>query len=337
MILAPILLLGLLIGIYLYTHSGSLPQQPVKVVEIETISPSTIQKKVSLIGTIHPKHTTILVAKGSGLLDILLVSGQKVKKGDLIAKIINPDVEKNDQLSKDAEEIANTQYTRFLNLQKKGFISAREVEEKKQAWIQAQKDVAKTKMELKNMRFYSPFDGIIGAFKIREGAQVNEGEAVVTVYDPLTLAVDVDIPCQHLKQIQENQPVTVFNKPYHLSHLQRMMDNETHMCPADVDVICTNCVIGAAINVQLLIKEKQNALVIPTEALFLQDGALSVYKVTKNHIELVTVKQGIAEKDKVEIVSGLKPGDRVIIKSPERLYPGLKVSIAQSIAQQSQG
>jgi membrane fusion protein (multidrug efflux system) len=324
-----IILLSLIVGFYLYHRPITEPQQSIKVVETAVITPTYIRKTIDLIGVIRPKHTTLLTARASGLLEPILLSGQTVKKGDLIARIINPEIEKSHQLSKATEGIAKNQYKRFLHLKEKGFVSTRELEEKKQKWIEAQKELAKTKIELKNLRFYSPFDGIIGAFKIRESAQVNDGEVLVTVYDPLNVSIDLDIPCSHLKHIKENQPVYVNHHRHPLSHLQRMMDDETHMCPADVDIPCDHCVIGDSITVQLLITEKKDALIIPTQALFLKNEKLSVYKVINNRIKLVTVKSGIQEKDKVEIISGLNPEDQVIIKGPERLYPGMEVSVYQ--------
>ncbi len=317
----------LAISFYLFHPPASLPEKQLKVVETEIITPTSLKKTIKLIGTIHPKHATLLTAKTSGLLESHCLSGQAVKKGDLIAQIINPEVEKNYQLSKDAVAIAETHYNRFLQLKSKGFVSIRELEEKKQQWINAQKEVAKTKIEAENLRFYSPFDGIIGAFKIRDGSQVKTGDVVVTVYDPLNITVDVDIPCHYLHQIKENQIVYIKNQKYHLSHLQQMMDSETHMCPAEVDIHCNDCIIGDTIYVQLLIKEKNKTLVAPAQALFLKEGKLSLYKVVNNHIELVNVKTGIKEKNRIEIISGLKPNDEVIIKSPERLSPQMEVSI----------
>lgn len=331
--------LGIFLTVYFIVHHSSFPPPalPTKLVEIETATPTGIQKTIKLIGTIRPKHTTILVAKGSGMLDILQPSGEMVKKGDLIAKIINPDIEKSYQLSKATAKLANIQYKRLLSLRKTGFVSAREVEEKKQLWIDAQKELAKTKIELKNMRFYAPFDGIIGAYKIKEGSQVNESAQVVTVYDPSALTIEVDIPCTNHPQIKVNQPVKILGKPYQLSHLQKMIDDDTHMCPADVDIHCDTCLIGTNIVVELIVKEKQDVLVIPTSALFLKNGAPHIYKVNNNKIELVKIKTGIQEKEKVEISSGLKTGDKVIIKNPERLYPGLTVAIYQPPENKSKG
>ncbi|CAM2748723.1 efflux protein [Legionella steigerwaltii] len=310
-----------------YYHAKIAPPPATKIVEVVTVTPSTIEKTIKLIGTIRPKHATILVAKGSGMLDTLMSSGQTVKKGDLIAKITNPDIERSYQLSKQTEQLESTQYQRLKSLQKTGFVSAREVEEKKRIWIDSQKEKARTKIELKNMRFYAPFDGVIGAFKIKEGAQITEGVPIVTIYDPHSLTVELDIPCTNNHSIEENQPIYIFDQLFHLSHVQKMIDDETHMCPADVDIQCTHCLIGASVSSQLVVNKKTGTLIIPTQALFLKQGKTHVYKVIDKKIELVAVKTGIQEKDKVEIISGLKSGDKIVSKNPERLYPGLEVSI----------
>lgn len=322
------LLLILLSTYFLFYSPRHKPSAPSpKIVEVITVSPTTIERTIKLIGTIRPRHATILIAKGSGVLDTLMTSGQTVRKGDLIAKITNPDIEKSYQLSKETEQLDNTQYQRLKSLQKSGFVSAREVEEKKRIWIDSQREKAKTKIELKNMRFYAPFNGVVGAFKIKEGAQVTEGTPVVTIYDPNSLIVEMDIPCTNHHSIEENQPIYLFNQLYHLSHVQKMIDDETHMCPADVEIQCPHCLVGASIAGKLVVSKKIDTLVIPTQALFLKQGKTRVYKVVNRKIELVTVKTGIQEKEKVEIISGLKSGDQIVSKSPERLYPGMDISI----------
>ncbi|MCW8398702.1 efflux RND transporter periplasmic adaptor subunit [Legionella sp. PATHC038] len=325
--LSSIVIIGLSMYFLFYYHARIAPPPPTKIVEVITAAPSSIEKTIKLIGTIRPKHATVLVAKGSGTLDTLMSSGQTVKKGDLIAKITNPDIEKSYLLSKETEELESTQYQRLKSLQKTGFVSAREVEEKKRIWIDSQKEKARTKIELKNMRFYAPFDGVVGAFKIKEGAQVTEGAPVVTIYDPHSLTVEIDIPCTNNHSIEENQPIYIFDRLYHLSHVQKMIDDETHMCPADVDIQCTHCLIGTSVSSRLIVNKKTKTLIIPTQALFLKQGKTHVYKVVDKKIELVAVQTGIQEKDKVEIISGLKSGDQIVHKNPERLYPGLEVSI----------
>lgn len=301
--------------------------QPNKVVEVICVKLEKIQQRVRLLGVIHPKHTTTLIAKGSGIFDAFITTGQRITKGTLLATIVNADVEKNAQLSLSAEQIAKKQYERFAPLTKRGFVSRREVEEKKQAWISAQKELAKAQIELDNLRFYAPFDGIVGAYKKREGAQVNQGEAVVSVYDPSSLVVDFDIPCSKLNTINEGQKVFILGTGYSLTHMQKMLDEATHMCPADVDIRCDNCLIGDTVHVDLVVTEKKDTLVVPFHALFLRNSQPAVYIVNKGKVELIPVKTGVKHEDRIEIINGLKPGQKVIIKGQERLYPGMSVDI----------
>ncbi|CEK10531.1 efflux RND transporter periplasmic adaptor subunit [Legionella hackeliae] len=312
---------------FFWGSKSQINNEPPKIVEVEEIALKNIQQTTELIGTIHPKHATVLIAKANGMLDSLVATGQPVKKGMLIAKIDNPDLEKNHQLSETAENIAKTQYERLSTLLKTGYVSTKEVEEKKQAWIEASKNLSNTKIELDTMRFYAPFDGIIGAYKKREGTQVNAGDPIVTLYDPSTLAVDFDIPCTNIKAIQEGQEVRVFHKQYKLTHIQKMIDEDSHMCPADVDISCKDCVIGASVNIELVMHEKKNVMVIPYQAIFLKNGKRFVYIVKDHKIELLPIHTGLQDKSNIEVTSGLKPGQMLVIKGQDRLYPGMTVGI----------
>lgn len=330
---------GLLILLVLYlaiTHFyNKSSEHPNKLVEVEEIKPQNIQQKIHLLGVIHPKHTTMLIAKGSGTLDVLVATGQKVKKGTLIATIVNADIEKNVQLSESAEQLAKEQYDRFGPLINKGFVSPKEVEEKKHAWINAQKEFSRAKIELYDLQFYAPFDGIVGAYKKREGSQVNQGESVVSIYDPASLVVDFDIPCTNISSVNAGQKVYVNGKKYALSHMQKMLDEDTHMCPADVDIQCETCLIGSTVPVELVTYEKKNAIVIPFQALFLRDSQSVVYVVTNGKVQLISVKTGMKQEDKVEIIKGLKSGQQLIIKGQDRLYPDMSVDIYSSKAKAS--
>lgn len=298
---------------------------PQKIVEVITVRPEQFQQSINLLGVIHPKHAIYMVAKGAGVLDVLVPTGQKVQKGTLIAKIDNPDIEQSVQLSVSSEDIAKNQLERFKPLLEKGYISNRELEDKKQDLLNAQKELAKSKIERDNLRFYAPFDGIIGAYKKREGAQVNVGESVVALYDPTKVVVDFDVPCSNILHISPGQIVHVFGRAYPLSHIQPMLDEDTHMCPADVDIKCEDCLMGATVPVNLVIKEEKNAIIVPFQAIFLKNSKPHVYIVDNGKVALVSVTTGAKQKDKIEIISGLKGGQQLVVKGQERLYPTMSV------------
>ncbi|MCE3044488.1 efflux RND transporter periplasmic adaptor subunit [Legionella sp. 16cNR16C] len=323
-------ILPLVIVAYWLFHKSSVKDNsnPVKVVETLTLKKADIQETIHLLGTIRPKHVAVLTAKGSGILDIMANPGETISKNGLIAKIDNPDNEKSLQLSETAEQIARQQYQRLADpaLIKKGYVSPKEADEQKQIWLAAQKELAQAKLDLDNLRFYAPFDGVVGVYKKREGMQVTQGDAIVTIYDPKSLAVDIDLPCSTLPTIRVGQTVKLLNRNYKLSHVQAMLDEETHMCPADIDIVCKECLIGSTVELDLLVREQKNVIVVPSSAIFLRNGAPFVYILDGGKIKLASIKTGLKDKSTVEITEGLQEGQKLIIKGQERLYPGMSVS-----------
>jgi len=318
------------LGFYGYQSFKSAPAAPpadTKIVEIQVVKTQNIDRSIRLIGTVKPKNATTLLAEASGSLEVLVPAGQRVKKGTLIAKIDNIDVEKNLDLSESSERIAETQFGRAQALLKVGHVSKQSVENKKNALLTAQRDLASAKIALRKIRFYAPFDGIVGVYKVREGAQVSVGDPIVNVYDPSGLIVDFEIPSSTLPFVKDNQPMVIEGKKYTLLHAQQMMDSETHMSPAYVDYTGTDCVIGASVDVDLTVQQKENTIVIPFDAIFLKDSKPRVYLVVDNKTVLTPVELGLREKEQVEILSGLKPGDKVITAGQSRLYPGTDVKI----------
>jgi membrane fusion protein (multidrug efflux system) len=303
-------------------------EKDIKVVEVENVGIKDIQQTIRLIGTIKPKNTT-LVAQSSGILVCSTQPGQNVNKGTIIAKINNREVEKNHELAEARVEINKVQYERLLPLEKVGHASKGMVEERKKLWIEAQQKLADARIVLDKIRIYAPFDGIIGIFKTREGTHVQEGDSIVSFYDPTSLIVEFAIPSSVMAFVQENQPTIIDGKTYELTKVQKMVDEETHMSPAFVYYPCNKCVVGTEINVDLVVQHKKGVIVIPFEAVFLRNGKTFVYLVNDNAAVLTPVELGIRAKDKVEIKSGLSQGDVLITKGQARLYPAIPVKVYQ--------
>ncbi len=322
--------LGLLTVYKLLNSSANLsPEQDVKIVEVETVQLKNISQTSQFIGTVRSQQETSLVAKTGGILDVLASSGQRVKKGELIAKIINTDIEQNYILLKEVEQIAKLQYERATQLHKSGVSSKHALEEKNNAWIESKKRLSDAKIALDQINICAPFDGVVGLFKLRKGSQVQAGGVLVSFYDPVNLIVEFDIPLSIVATIKDGAAVFVNSKKYALTHVQRMLDEETHMCPAYIQINCDNCIVGSTVDVELVTSEKQNVIVIPFESIFLRNGGFFAYLVKDSKANLVPVELGIREKEQVEITSGLTKDDVVITTGQARLYPDIPVKISQ--------
>lgn len=310
-------------------------KKDVKVVEVEKVALQNITQTVRLIGTIQAKRSTTLIAKTIGTLDYISHPGQEIQKGDLIATLENVDLEKTYALSASAEKNARDQYNSILELENSKLAKKQDVEDRRNQWIEAQKAFRAAKIEYDKTRFIAPFNGIVGVFKMRKGVQVEVGNPIVSFFDPRELIVEFEIPTPILKRLEMTNEssslkipsVVIDGKKMKVPHIQRMVDADTHMSPANVDFSCDDCVIGSNIAVDLIVASRKDVLVIPYSAMFLREGKTYVYLVKENHTKLCLVTLGIREKDKVEVISGISAGDFVIIRGQDRLSPDMEVKI----------
>ena len=330
-----IILTMLLIAAFLtYRHFSAVnvmmvPPQTIKVVEAEKLKLQDIAQTTRLIGIIKAKHSSILSAQGDGILEIISDSGTKVNKGDLIAKIENLELEKSYEFAKKSEEIAKAQFERSQALLKSGAANKNEFENSKNAWLTAQRNLAASKIALDKLQFYAPFDGTIGHYKVKSGQQVQLGEKIVSFYDPSSVRVDFDIPLSAIAYVNNGQNLSIMGNKYQLGSIQKMLDDEKHMTPASVDIICEDCIIGSNVDIDLSLVEKKQVIVIPFEAIFLKDGKSSVYIIENNKAVLKNIELGLRQKELVEVTSGLKVDDVIVIRGTGRLYPGIDVKIHQ--------
>jgi membrane fusion protein (multidrug efflux system) len=305
--------------------------EPTKVVETEIVKKSSLKQQINLIGTVRPKHYCILTAKAGGTIDILIPAGAVLKKGEMIAKIENPDIEKTYNLSLSAREIAQNQHSRTLQLVSRGVNAKKDSEDSLQKLIEAEKNLARASIDHENTLVKAPFNGILGAYKIKDGEQVCEGNQVATFYNREQLMIEFEIPNQYIQKINPGQEVLVNGKALALKHVQKAIDEESHMCPASVEFETSgdDLIIGSSVDLMLTVEEKQNAIVITNSAVFLRDGQNVVYIVKDGKTEIRKIELGIKNREKAEAIKGLEEKDELIIIGQDRLYPGMIVKIAE--------
>ena len=143
-----------------------------KVVQTIRVTPGVIQDSVRLIGTVNAEKMITFVSQVSGTLTCFAKPGARVLKDALIMQLENKELLNTYTLSCEGEKIAHNQYARILELAKTKISSKQELEEKRHLWIEAQQKRLRAKIELDHTYFKAPFDGIVGVYKMREGAQI---------------------------------------------------------------------------------------------------------------------------------------------------------------------
>jgi multidrug efflux pump subunit AcrA (membrane-fusion protein) len=75
---------------------------------------------------------------------------------------------------------------------------------------------------------------------------------------------------------------------------------------------------------------RQARLIIPQGALITREGRSYSFLVTGSRVKLVPLTPGLTMNDLVEVKSGLKEGDRVVLNPPAALKDGSRVKVKES-------
>ena len=283
-----------------------------KVVEIEIMQKHTIQQTLQIKGVVHSHKATTLCAKKSGVLGDIFISSGNVKKGDKIAALENASL-------REKFEIEKRQANRATKLHKDQALSSREYEQEYQQYLQS-------KDQFEQTQFVAPFAGILGVFHFSKGDYINAGDPLVAVYDDTALFVKMDLPGYMSSKIKTGQTILIDDKPFEKFSVQKMLDEKTHMLPAQVETPHLDKLIGEIIDVDVIVVKKDDILSVPAQAIFMENQKNYVYVMADARVAKKEVKLGIQAKERIEILEGLKEGDSVIIKNPQRLFEGMEIS-----------
>ena len=234
--------------------------------------------------------------------------------------------EKYDLLQK-ATKIAAAGYKRGVSLQKAGATSKQDLEALHIAYLDKQRITADIKMELEKLEFRAPFTGILGDYKYTSGAHIKAGEELVSLYNKDKLRVVVDIPSGILSQVETGTKVIIKGKYYRVKSVSCVIDPKTKMAKAEIECDDLSLIIGSNVYVDLVLYENDNAIIVPVKAIFINKGESFIYLINNGKLQQQKVIRGKKIAAFVEIIKGLKVGDRIVKKNVKRLRSQMKVKI----------
>jgi RND family efflux transporter MFP subunit len=196
-------------------------------------------------------------------------------------------------------------------------------------------------------RIVAPFDGVITKRQVDTGALVQAGTnsntqalPVVSVAQTglfrLTLPVpESAVPAIHLDTVVKvHVPALNRDLEGRVSRFSDDVDPHTRTMHTEVDVRNPDGLLvgGMIAEVALTLARRDSALLVPVEAVDRDGSTASVMVVNaQNRLEERHIQLGLEGADQIEVVSGLQPGERVVIGSRGEFHPGDPV-VPQPIA-----
>jgi membrane fusion protein (multidrug efflux system) len=186
---------------------------------------------------------------------------------------------------------------------------------------------------------------VLGLRQVSVGDFVQAGDDLVSLVDLDPLKVDFRIPEIALAALRVGQEVAVsvdalpgetFIGSVYAIDPEVDVNGRAVILRASIDNRSGQLRPGLFARVSLVLERKSDALLVPEEAIVPQGEKQLVYTIVDGTATLVPVETGDRHAGRVEIVSGLAPGDRVVTAGQMKLRPGAKV-VAEAAADSAAG
>ncbi|MFN3364443.1 MAG: efflux RND transporter periplasmic adaptor subunit [Allorhizobium sp.] len=304
------------------------------LVATEAVAIGVVNDRLSAIGDGEAVEAVTVMPQASGMLDEILVSsGQKVSKGDIIARLDREEqVILRDQAAvalRSAKEKAES-YRNLQSFSRLDVLDAQIAEE------QAQLQLTTAELNLKRRDIIAPIDGIIGIVGVSVGDNVTNSTPIVSLDNRSQLLVDFWAPERFAAAVTPGMPVEarsvsrpgqVFQGSVEAVDSRVDQASRTIRIRAKIDNPDDVLRAGMSFNVVMRFPGDQYAAVNPLAVQWDGEGSF-VWQIVDNKSVKTRVTIVQRNSDQILVDASLKEGDVVAVEGLQRVREGGTVEVA---------
>jgi membrane fusion protein (multidrug efflux system) len=301
------------------------------------VKPSVLDQSITISGTLKAFEETVIMPEVSGrVVAINLQEGKTVKRGTVLIELFNEDLKAQLRKSQAQLQIAEETLKRQNELIKVSGISQSDYDQAQMQVKAITADIEVLNVQIGRTKIKAPFDGTSGLRNVSLGAQVSTNTALVTLRQVDKLKLDFSVPEKYSSEIIPGTKVQFTLQGNDQKYDAEVMASEQGIDYANrnlkVRAIVQNpspsLVPGAYATVELRLKQIENALLIPNQAIIPQEKDKRVIVASNGKAKFVIVKTGIRNASRIEALSGINPGDTIITTGLLFLKPGAFLKFA---------
>jgi len=339
------------------TETAQAAVTAVSVVSPKRTSPAD---EIILPGNVQPYISSPIFARTNGYLKKWYFDiGAHVTQGELLAVIETPEVDqqleqaRSNLLTAQANlELASITKNRYQGLLKSNAVAQQDADNAVGAYnanaaiVEADKAAVQQYSALVSFeKVYAPFDGVITARNTDIGDLINSGSTsnvktdLFHIAQPGKLRVYVNVPEEYSRGITVGMTADLSLAEFPDRRFQgkvvRTADDinlttRTLLIEVDVDNPTGTLLTGSYAEVHLAVPTANSTFLLPVNTLLFRTEGLRVGTVRNGKVELAAVTPGHDFGDQIEIVSGVKADDQVIINPPDSIVSGQEIQIVQA-------
>jgi len=310
-------------------------EKPQIKVDAWVIKPSLLVNEISVSGSLLASEEVDLKNEIAGRVVYLnLPEGKQVKKGTLLVKLYDDDLQATLKKLESQLEVQQKIYERQSELIKVNGISENDYDQTCLAVSTLKSEIDEQKAQIRKTEILAPFDGVIGLRNISEGAVVSSSTLLATIRTENRLKLDFFVPEKYSPDIKTGMKIK-----FSLSNRDNIYDATVYASEMGIDDATRNLRVrayveshsedlipGAFADVRLRLGENPLALLIPTQSIIPQEQNKIVIVSKKGRAHFTTIETGLRKSSLIEVTKGLNEGDTVMTTGLLFLKEGSRLS-----------
>ena len=317
--------------------AGQAPSSAALPVEVVEIKPQRLENNLSVTGNIIPNESVDLRSEISGLVTkITFQEGEFVKKGTPLVYLNDDELTAQKDRLNYTKKLYEGQENRQKQLLEREAISQEEYDIVLNQYNTNLADLNLIEAMLRQTVIRAPFDGVIGLRQISEGSVISPTDVIVNVVNIDPIKIDFSIPERYANIIKQGSHITFTN-----AAVEGESVGEVYAIAPNIDAATRTLQLraispnkdrkflpGMFVGIKVNLEINENALMVPAQSLIPElDGYKVFVANAENIIEEAKVSIGIRTATDVQIIDGLKVGDRVLSTGIIQAKPGMAVNI----------
>jgi membrane fusion protein, multidrug efflux system len=338
---------------------GRFGNAPMSIVP-ETVGKGDIGLNLNALGTVTSLATVTIRTQISGyLIKVVFKEGDEVKKGDLLAEIDSRPYEaalaqQRGQLARDEAQLKGSQVDlqRYQGLAAQNAVPHQQLDTQialvgqNQGTVEADRALVKAaEVNLAYTKIISPLDGRVGLRLVDQGNYVTPGDTnglvVITQLQPISVLFTV--PEDNLQAIAKRlrDGAVLPAAAYDRGAANKLADGTLQTFDSQIDPTTGTIKLRAQfqndsrtlypnqfVNIRLLLDTHKDVVTMTTSGVQRGVPGTFVYLVNADStVSVRPVKLGVTDGDRVEVMSGLQPGDRIVVDGADKLRDGAKIIV----------
>ena len=319
------------------------PEEKIPLITTFTAIQENFQHYLELQGRVETKQNIVLMPEIGGILTHVYVkNGEKVTKGQLLARIDDGGMGQQLAQMQIQSELAKTTFERQERLWKQKIGSEIQYLQAKSNFEGQQRAVNQMEIQVAKTGVRAPFSGTIDNVITEQGSVVSPGQTpLLRIVNLRNMYIKTDVPETYISSVTKGQqvyvsfPVLGKSLDAQIRQAGNFINPNNRTFKIEIDVPNTDNLIKPNLTARLRINDytNENALLIPQNIISENARGEQYIYVLKNidnnkaQAQKVIIKTGETQGDVIEVLEGLNDGDQIINEGARSVEDGQSVRI----------